>query len=76
MSVLPSLRAREIIAALFKIGFRIIRSRGSHFRFENPITKRKVSVSFHPGDISKKNLHSILKQASLTVEEFLKALKK
>ncbi|MDP3661322.1 MAG: type II toxin-antitoxin system HicA family toxin [bacterium] len=73
--MLPVLKAAEIIRALLKAGFRIIRSRGSHFRFEHLFTKRRVTVSFHGGDVPKKTLRSILNQAALTVEEFLRYLR-
>ena len=75
MSAAPMLKAREVIQALFNAGFRIIRSRGSHFRFQHPISGRRVTVSFHPGDISRKLLFSILRQAGLTLVEFLEYLR-
>lgn len=75
MSIIPVLKAAEIVRALARAGFRLIRSRGSHFRFEHIITKRRLSVSFHPGDVPKKTFKSILNQAGLTIEQFLKYLR-
>ncbi|MFY9463285.1 MAG: type II toxin-antitoxin system HicA family toxin [Candidatus Sungiibacteriota bacterium] len=75
MSLLPIIRAKDMIHTLLKAGFRIVRSRGSHFRFEHPLTKRQVTVAFHPGDLSRRMIHSILRQAGLTAEEFLRYLK-
>lgn len=75
MSGIPILKAVEIIRALLRAGFRIIRTRGSHYRFEHPVGKRRVTVSFHPGDVPRKTLLSILNQAGLTIGEFLKYLK-
>ena len=72
----PILNATQVIQALLKAGFKIMRTRGSHFRLEHLITKRRVTVSFHPGDISRKTLHSIVKQAGLSLEEFLECLRK
>ncbi|TSC57354.1 MAG: YcfA family protein [Parcubacteria group bacterium Greene0416_79] len=73
--MLPVLKATEIIRTLLKAGFKIIRSRGSHYRFEHPVTKRRATVSFHGGDVPKKTLCSILNQAGLTVQEFLRYLR-
>lgn len=71
--MLPVLKAAEVIRTLLKVGFRIIRSRGSHYRFEHLVTKRRVTVSFYSGkDVPKKTLRSILNQAALSVDEFLR----
>ena len=72
MEKLPPLGATEIIRTLERAGFRIIRSRGSHYRFEHVANKRRVTVSFHPGDVPRKTLRSILEQAGLTPESFLR----
>ena len=74
MSGLPILKATEIIRALLRAGFRIIRSRGSHYRFEHLVSKRRVTVSFHRGDVPIKTVVSILRQAGLTVTDFLRYL--
>lgn len=72
---LPSLGSREVIAALKKVGFNEIASRGkgSHafiFRADPPkgitVPKRKV--------IKRGTLRAIIRQADLTVEEFLSLL--
>lgn len=71
------LRAAVIVRALRKAGFQIIRQRGSHVHlrhFSNPT--RYATVAYHSADISRKDLASILKQAQLSVGEFLKLLKK
>lgn len=74
MPVLPSLRPQDIIKALLQAGFKILRTKGSHFRFEHPLSKKKVTVSFHPGDVPWKTVFSILRQAGLTIAEFLRYL--
>lgn len=71
----PIFKVQEVISALLKAGFKTIRTRGSHFRFEHPITKKRVTVSFHPGDVPGKTLFSILRQAGLTLAEFLRYLR-
>jgi predicted RNA binding protein YcfA (HicA-like mRNA interferase family) len=74
MPVLPSLRPQDIISVLLRAGFKILRTKGSHFRFEHPLSKKKVTVSFHPGDVPWKTVFSILRQAGLTIAEFLRYL--
>jgi len=75
MEKLPPLGAAEIIRTLERAGFKIIRSRGSHYRFEHVVNKRRVTVSFHPGDVPRKTLRSILQQAGLPPEAFLRYLR-
>ena len=71
------LRAAIIIRALLKAGFRIIRQTGSHMQLRHVSDPtRQATVPNHPKDISRKDLASILRQARLSVEEFLKLLKK
>jgi len=38
------------------------------------IRKRTVTIPMHPGDLGKKLISRILKQAGLTIEDFLKLL--
>ncbi len=73
MSILPVLAARAIMRKLLRAGFRILYTKGSHYFFFHPHTKRMTSVLFHGGkDIGRGLLQKILKQAGLSAEEFLK----
>jgi predicted RNA binding protein YcfA (HicA-like mRNA interferase family) len=77
MSIIPMLRAAVIIRALLRAGFYIKRQKGSHVYLEhrkNP--SRYATVAQHAKDISRKNLASILRQAQLPVQEFLKLIAK
>lgn len=67
-SKLPVLRDRELIAILEKLGFKCTRkSRGSHFRFCHPDSRR---TTVHKGKtIGKGLLRKILKDIDLSVEE-------
>lgn len=73
--MLPVLKATEVIRTLLRAGFRVIRSKGSHIRFEHVLNKRRVTVSFHGGDVPRKTVQSILNQAGLTVQEFVRYLR-
>ena len=76
MSILPMLRAATIIAALLKAGFTIIRQKGSHVFLRHAVDPtRFATVPRHPRDISRKDLASILRQAKLSVSQFLKLLR-
>lgn len=73
MSVLPILTARAVIHKLIRAGFKFIYARGSHYYFQHPITKRITSVPFHGGkNIGRGLLGKIIKQAGLTIEQFIK----
>jgi predicted RNA binding protein YcfA (HicA-like mRNA interferase family) len=76
MGRLTGLRAREVIAALGRAGFRQVRQTGSHAIFTHPDRPElKVTVPQHgPHDLKIGTLRHILKQAELTVDEFLKLL--
>ena len=74
MGRLPVLRAREIINALRRLGFRQVRQTGSHIRMIHP-DGRSTGVPDHGSrDIPPKLLRDILKQAKLSVQEFRAAL--
>ncbi len=56
---------KEMIKLLKKNGFMEVGGKGGHQKFENPETKKWTVVSVHPGELSKKDEHKILKQAGL-----------
>ena len=73
---LPSLNARRVIRALERAGFFVERSSGSHhFLVHRTDPRRRVTVAYHGArDIPRATLRNILRQAQLTVEEFLALL--
>ena len=76
MSKLPALLARDIIRALEKAGFVIVRQRGSHIRLvhrDDPI--RFATVAMHGSDVPRKDVASILRQSKISKEEFLRLLR-
>ena len=71
MSHLPSLRAREVIRFLKKIGFIEVRQKGSHVFFKHP-DGRVTSVPIHAGEsIGRGLLSDILDDIKISPEEFL-----
>ncbi|MDK2855328.1 MAG: hypothetical protein PWQ41_1739 [Bacillota bacterium] len=71
MNRLPRVTGKEVVAALKRAGFLVVRVQGSHYHLRKPGAKNLVTVPVHPGEILKpKLLKSILEQAGITVEEF------
>jgi predicted RNA binding protein YcfA (HicA-like mRNA interferase family) len=71
LSKIPLLSAREIIKILAIFGFKPVRQTGSHIHLLQSETRRLVTVPNHP-EIATGTLLSILRQADLDKEEFLK----
>jgi predicted RNA binding protein YcfA (HicA-like mRNA interferase family) len=76
MPNLPHLSGREIIRALERLGFVQARQRGSHVVMKKLMTEGSVGcvVPLH-GEVVTGTLHSILKQAKVSPDEFVKAVK-
>lgn len=72
MRKIPIISGKDAIRALGKIGYEFARQRGSHVRLRHPY-KPPATVPVK-GELSIKTVMSIIKQAGLTVEEFLKLL--
>ena len=74
-SRLPALKPREVIRALERAGFSIHHVRGSHYYLKHPEKPRLlVTVPYHPRELYRSLLQSIIKQASLTTDEFRRLL--
>jgi predicted RNA binding protein YcfA (HicA-like mRNA interferase family) len=72
VGTIPTLKPKAVIRTLEKIGFVEIRQRGSHKQFRHP-DGRATTVPVHAGrDISPILLRQILKDISITIEEFMK----
>ena len=70
MSRLPTLKSRELIQVLERLGFRLLRkSRGSHWQFEHP-DGRRTTVPVHKGrDIGPGLLRKILRDIEIDVDD-------
>jgi predicted RNA binding protein YcfA (HicA-like mRNA interferase family) len=70
MSRLPRLRGTEVVRALRKAGFEVIRVRGSHHFLRHP-DGRSTVVPVHSGEqIGPGLLRAILRDCELTVRQF------
>lgn len=74
MSKLPVISGKGLIKALTKIGYSVHDKRGSHVHLRHA-ERRPLTVPFH-GTIARGTLRTIIKQAGLSREEFLKLLEK
>jgi predicted RNA binding protein YcfA (HicA-like mRNA interferase family) len=74
MSRSPRVSGSELIAALAKAGFRVIRVRGSH-HFLRHGDGRATVVPVHSGEtIGPGLLHKVLRDSQLSMEELLELL--
>ena len=71
MSIIPSLPYDQVIRALQRDGWIVVRQKGSHIRLQKRTTTEtlKLTVPAHR-PIKRSTLSHILKQARLTTEEF------
>jgi predicted RNA binding protein YcfA (HicA-like mRNA interferase family) len=71
MPRLPVLSARDLIKAMARLGFVIVRQRGSHVFLQRGADT--TVVPFH-SEIKKGTLKRILKQANIELEDLTKVL--
>ena len=70
MPRLPRLRGREVLAALRRAGFVVLRVKGSHHFLRHPDGRRTV-VPIHSGEIIGPGLlNKIFKDMEVEIEEF------
>ena len=76
MPSLPHLSGREIIHALEQLGFERARQRGSHVVMKKSTSEGSIGcvVPMH-NEVAIGTLNSILKQAKVSTEVFLKVVK-
>jgi predicted RNA binding protein YcfA (HicA-like mRNA interferase family) len=75
MTALPAVRPEAVIRALERAGFVVERVKGSHHALKHPDKPRlHVTVAFHKREVPRGTLRSIIKQAGLTTDEFMKLL--
>lgn len=70
---LLTVKPKEEIKALQKAGFYIHHQTGSHIVMKHPANHRvRPVIPIHNKDLKKGTLRSIVNQASLSIEEFIK----
>ncbi len=73
MGSLSGYKYREVVAILKMFGFVFYRqAAGSHEIWYNDKTRRFTTIPNHPGDIPEGTLRAILRQAQVSVQDFIK----
>ncbi len=75
MPKLPPISGHKITKALGKAGFQVVGQKGSHIRLKKK-TSDKILIVIVPlhSEVKKGTLKSILRQANLSTDEFMKLL--
>ncbi len=76
MAKLPVISGREAVKAFEKIGYRIVRQKGSHIRMRDEANERHqpLTIPDHK-ELKPGLLRALVRDADLTVDEFEKLLK-
>ncbi len=75
MTKLPRIAAGDVLRALRRDGWQVVRQSGSHMVLKHASKHGRVVVAYHSGAILKpKTLQVILERAGLTVEELRELL--
>jgi len=74
MTSIPAITGHRLIKALKKLGFEVVRSKGSH-HFLQHADGRFTTVPVHPGETIGRGLFAqIRKDCEITIEELKKVL--
>ncbi len=76
MAKMPVIKTRALVRALMRLGFYKDHQVGSHAHFKHR-DGRRTTVYIHEGkDVGRKTLAAIIIDLGMSVEEFIKALKR
>jgi predicted RNA binding protein YcfA (HicA-like mRNA interferase family) len=74
-SKLPAVRPKDVVRALERLGFETWRQKGSHLTLYRASDRRVLTIPMHfAKDIPKGTLRTIIREAGLSVKEFVKLL--
>jgi len=71
LSTLPRISGREVVSALARLGYELDRQRGSHMILRNTRPPHRRLVVPDHREVAKGTLRAIIREAGLTVEEFV-----
>lgn len=76
MPKLPVIKASKLLRVLLKAGFIKHHQEGSHIQLRHP-DGRRTTIPFHPSrEIRRGTLKAIIDDLEISVEEFIKLLKR
>jgi len=73
MPKLPTLKPKQVLKKLKKLGFIKDHTSGSHIIMYHPVNKKRAVIPYHLKDIPKGTLASLLREADISRDEFIKA---
>lgn len=72
MGRLSGLSAAQVVRKLRAAGFVFDRAaKGSHEIWLNPVTRARITIPNHPGDMPEGTVRAIVRQSGLDVDKFL-----
>lgn len=75
MVKVPSENYDRIVAALVRLGFVVVRQRSSHIRLEKQLPRKRLKITLPAHrPVKRATLSHILKQAEVSLADFLDAL--
>ncbi len=74
MPKIPRISGQKCVKALGKLGFYVVRQRGSHILLRRDVPFTEVVVPNHV-ELDRGTLHAILRRINLTLEEFISLLR-
>ncbi len=72
LTKLPVVSGKEVIKALSKIGYYVRDQKSSHVHLRHP-HRKPLTIPYHD-EIARGTLRAIIKEADLTVKEFMRLL--
>lgn len=75
MPKIPVLSGLEVVAVFKRLGWEVVRQRGSHIILTRKAHLATLSVPAHD-EVARGTLRALIARASLTVEEFITAMEK
>ena len=70
MPPVPLLRPSEVVRTFQKLGWQVVRQKGSHIIMTKPGHIATLSIPNHP-EVARGTLRSLISKAGVTVEQFL-----
>jgi len=72
---LPSLKSKDLIKVLDKLGYIEVRQTGSHKIFYHSVKKKIIPVPMHNKDLKRGLVRAIIRELEISRDEFIKLLK-
>ena len=72
MPPIPLLRPHEVVKTFEKLGWQVVRQKGSHIILTKEGHIATLSIPDHP-EVARGTLRSLISKAGLTVEDFIDA---